>query len=59
VTARRGYLLELNLLRAVGDFSPQGGRPLTKHLTVEITPSEAPGDNRSARKKRRVREERL
>jgi len=33
-----GYMPELNVLCALTDFSPQSGQPLTKHLTVEITP---------------------
>lgn len=33
-----GYMPELNVLCALGDFSPQSGQPLAKHLTVEITP---------------------
>jgi hypothetical protein len=39
-----GYMPELNVLCAIGDFSTQSGQPLTKHLDVEITRSDARGD---------------
>jgi anaerobic selenocysteine-containing dehydrogenase len=34
-----GYMPELNVLCAVGDFSAQSDQPLQKHLVVEIAPS--------------------
>jgi molybdopterin-dependent oxidoreductase alpha subunit len=34
-----GYMPELNVLCPIGDFSPQSGQPLMKHLLVEISPS--------------------
>jgi anaerobic selenocysteine-containing dehydrogenase len=38
-----GYMPELNVLCAIGDFSAQSGQPLTKHLDVEIVRSNGPG----------------
>jgi len=35
-----GYMPELNVLCAIGDFSSQSDQPLTKHLVVEIARSE-------------------
>jgi molybdopterin-dependent oxidoreductase alpha subunit len=32
-----GYMPELNVLCAIGDFSAQSQQPLTKHLVVEVT----------------------
>ena len=44
-TSRRGsaagYMPELNVLCAIGDFSEQSDQPLTKHLVVEIAASAA------------------
>jgi anaerobic selenocysteine-containing dehydrogenase len=34
-----GYMPELNVLCGIADYSSQSGQPVTKHLTVEITPS--------------------
>jgi hypothetical protein len=34
---------ELNMLCGIGDYSPQRGQPVTKHLEVEITPSSQNG----------------
>lgn len=34
-----GYMPEMNVLCAVGDFSPQSNQPLMKHIIVEIEPS--------------------
>jgi anaerobic selenocysteine-containing dehydrogenase len=31
-----GYMPELNVLCAIGDYSEQSGQPLMKHLAVEI-----------------------
>jgi molybdopterin-dependent oxidoreductase alpha subunit len=45
-----GYMPELNVLCAIGDFSAQSDQPLTKHLVVEVTRSHgvgAPGQERS------------
>jgi molybdopterin-dependent oxidoreductase alpha subunit len=39
-----GYMPELNVLCAIGDFSTQSGQPLTKHLDVEIVRSDARGE---------------
>ncbi|MER5945542.1 FdhF/YdeP family oxidoreductase [Streptomyces sp. NPDC001904] len=33
-----GYMPELNVLCAIGDFSPQSDQPLMKHLAVEVRP---------------------
>ncbi|MER5647088.1 FdhF/YdeP family oxidoreductase [Streptosporangium sp. NPDC002524] len=51
-----GYMPELNLLCGIGDFSPQSGQPLTKHLTVEITPvtARAAGPRRRGPERERV-----
>jgi molybdopterin-dependent oxidoreductase alpha subunit len=38
-----GYMPELNVLCGIADFSTQSGQPVTKHLTVEITASDANG----------------
>jgi molybdopterin-dependent oxidoreductase alpha subunit len=35
-----GYMPELNVLCAIGDFSAQSGQPLMKHLDVEVTRSD-------------------
>jgi molybdopterin-dependent oxidoreductase alpha subunit len=37
-----GYMPELNVLCALGDYSEQSGQPLTKHIIVEVTPA-SPG----------------
>jgi len=34
-----GYMPELNVLCGIADYSSQSGQPVTKHLTVEVTPS--------------------
>jgi anaerobic selenocysteine-containing dehydrogenase len=34
-----GYMPELNVLCAIGDFSAQSDQPLMKHLVVEVAPS--------------------
>jgi anaerobic selenocysteine-containing dehydrogenase len=34
-----GYMPELNVLCAIGDYSEQSDQPLMKHLTVEIARS--------------------
>jgi molybdopterin-dependent oxidoreductase alpha subunit len=34
-----GYMPELNVLCALGDYSEQSGQPLTKHIIVEVTPA--------------------
>jgi anaerobic selenocysteine-containing dehydrogenase len=36
-----GYMPELNVLCAIGDFSSQSDQPLTKHLVVEVARSGA------------------
>ena len=36
-----GYMPELNVLCAIGDYSPQSDQPLMKHVAVAIAPSEA------------------
>jgi len=36
-----GYMPELNVLIAAGDFSPQSDQPLMKHVTIEIVPAAA------------------
>lgn len=33
-----GYMPELNVLCAIGDYSEQSEQPLTKHILVEVTP---------------------
>jgi anaerobic selenocysteine-containing dehydrogenase len=38
-----GYMPELNVLCAIGDFSLQSDQPLTKHLVVEITRTDRAG----------------
>jgi molybdopterin-dependent oxidoreductase alpha subunit len=38
-----GYMPELNVLCAIGDFSSQSDQPLTKHLVVEIARSDLEG----------------
>jgi anaerobic selenocysteine-containing dehydrogenase len=40
-----GYMPELNVLCAIGDFSVQSGQPLMKHLDVEIVRSNGPGSS--------------
>lgn len=42
-----GYMPELNVLCAIGDYSPQSDQPLMKHVVVEIAAS-APNDRASA-----------
>jgi hypothetical protein len=37
-----GYLSELNVLGAVGDFSTQSDQPLMKHQIVSVTPAVSP-----------------
>ena len=34
-----GYMPELNVLCAIGDYSAQSDQPLMKHVIVEITPA--------------------
>jgi len=34
-----GYMPELNVLCAIGDYSSQSDQPLMKHVPVEIVPS--------------------
>jgi molybdopterin-dependent oxidoreductase alpha subunit len=38
-----GYMPELNVLCGIADYSTQSGQPVTKHLEVEITPSQQNG----------------
>jgi molybdopterin-dependent oxidoreductase alpha subunit len=38
-----GYMPELNVLCGIADFSTQSEQPVTKHLVVEVTPSQGPG----------------
>jgi molybdopterin-dependent oxidoreductase alpha subunit len=38
-----GYMPELNVLCGIADYSSQSGQPVTKHLEVEITPSNIDG----------------
>jgi molybdopterin-dependent oxidoreductase alpha subunit len=38
-----GYMPELNVLCGIADYSAQSGQPVTKHLAVEITPSNENG----------------
>jgi molybdopterin-dependent oxidoreductase alpha subunit len=38
-----GYMPELNVLCALGDYSEQSGQPLMKHLIVEVSPAVAAG----------------
>jgi molybdopterin-dependent oxidoreductase alpha subunit len=38
-----GYMPELNVLCGIADLSTQSEQPLTKHLVVEVTPSQGPG----------------
>jgi anaerobic selenocysteine-containing dehydrogenase len=38
-----GYMPELNVLCGIADYSSQSGQPVTKHLEVEITPSDIDG----------------
>jgi hypothetical protein len=38
-----GYMLELNVLCVMADLSTQSEQPVTKHLVVEVTPSQGPG----------------
>jgi molybdopterin-dependent oxidoreductase alpha subunit len=35
-----GYMPELNVLCGIADVSTQSGQPVTKHLVVEVTPSQ-------------------
>ncbi|HEY0696397.1 MAG TPA: FdhF/YdeP family oxidoreductase [Micromonospora sp.] len=37
-----GYMPELNVLCAVGDYSKQSGQPLMKHVTVRVTREPSP-----------------
>jgi molybdopterin-dependent oxidoreductase alpha subunit len=48
-----GYMPELNVLCAIGDFSLQSDQPLTKHLAVEVTRSEGAGADDTGRSTRR------
>jgi hypothetical protein len=34
-----GYMPELNVLCAIGDFSALSRRPLMKHIPIEVAPS--------------------
>ncbi len=36
-----GYMPELNVLCAIGDYSPQSDQPLMKHAVIEVTASRA------------------
>jgi hypothetical protein len=36
-------MLELNVLCVMADLSTQSEQPVTKHLVVEVTPSQGPG----------------
>jgi molybdopterin-dependent oxidoreductase alpha subunit len=38
-----GYMPELNVLCGIADLSTQSEQPVTKHLVVEVTPSQVPG----------------
>jgi len=38
-----GYMPELNVLCGIADFSTQSEQPVTKHLVVEVTPSDENG----------------
>jgi molybdopterin-dependent oxidoreductase alpha subunit len=38
-----GYMPELNVLCGIADVSTQSGQPVTKHLVVEVTPSQRIG----------------
>jgi hypothetical protein len=38
-----GYMPELNVLCGIADFSTQSEQPVTKHLVVEVTPSQVSG----------------
>ena len=38
-----GYMPELNVLCGIADFSTQSEQPVTKHLVVEVTPSDEHG----------------
>jgi len=38
-----GYMPELNVLCGIADFSTQSEQPVTKHLVVEVTPSDEAG----------------
>jgi molybdopterin-dependent oxidoreductase alpha subunit len=38
-----GYMPELNVLCGIADFSTQSEQPVTKHLVVEVTPSQGQG----------------
>ena len=40
-----GYPRELNVLCGIADFSTQREQPLTKHLVVEVTPSDSKAAN--------------
>jgi hypothetical protein len=35
-----GYMPELNVLCGIADYSTASGQPVTKHLEVEVTPSQ-------------------
>jgi hypothetical protein len=34
-----GYMPELNVLCAIGDYSLQSDQPLMKHVVIEVTPA--------------------
>jgi molybdopterin-dependent oxidoreductase alpha subunit len=38
-----GYMPELNVLCAIGDYSTQSDQPLMKHVVVEVTPAKSVG----------------
>jgi hypothetical protein len=38
-----GYMPELNVLCGIADFSTQSEQPVTKHLVVEVRPSDEHG----------------
>jgi hypothetical protein len=43
-----GYMPELNVLCAIGDYSLQSDQPLMKHVVIEVTPAKnAPGQGKS------------
>ncbi|MFJ3639979.1 FdhF/YdeP family oxidoreductase [Streptomyces sp. NPDC090108] len=39
-----GYMPEMNVLCAIGDYSTQSDQPLMKNVTVTVNPAGAPGD---------------
>jgi hypothetical protein len=43
-----GYMPELNVLCAIGDYSLQSDQPLMKHVVIEVTPAKnVPGQGKS------------